>query len=133
MSRWCRLSILTDEVSQELDEVIRFAKDFRLDGIEIRSLDGKAFKDLTLPDIKTITAKCGDEGIAISGCATPVFKCDIDDAVAISEHVDLFCRSVDAARAANSAIVRVFTFLRRGHPSTSSDLERAAYHFHQLL
>jgi sugar phosphate isomerase/epimerase len=30
-------------------------------------------------------------------------------------------------------MVRVFTFLRRGHPTANSDLERAASHFHALL
>lgn len=133
MNRWCRLAILTDEVSQEIDAVVRFARDFNLDGIELRSLAGKAFKDLTIPEIRTIAATCRDNGLAISGCATPVFKCDIDDPAAIAEHVELFRRSVDAAKEADCTVVRVFTFLRRGHPTTASDLERAASHFHKLL
>lgn len=133
MNRWCRLAILTDEVSQELDDVIRFARDFQLDGIELRSLAGKAFKDLSISEIRTIAAKCRDNGFAVSACATPVFKCDIDDPAAIAEHVDLFRRSLDAARECGSDMVRVFTFLRRGHPTTPSDLERAASHFHKLI
>lgn len=133
MNRWCRLAILTDEVSQELDDVIRFAREFQLDGIELRSLAGKAFKDLTIPEVRTIAATCRDSGLVISGCATPVFKCDIDDAKAIAEHVDLFRRSLDAAREADCTMVRVFTFLRRGHPTKNSDLERAASHFHALF
>src|SRR6266478_3598865 len=47
-----KLSILTDEVSQDLTEVIRFATDLHLEGIELRSLNGKAFKDLTSPKSK---------------------------------------------------------------------------------
>jgi sugar phosphate isomerase/epimerase len=133
MNRWCRLAILTDEVSQELDVVIRFARDFQLDGIELRSVAGKAFKDLTIPEIRSIAARCHDNGFVICGCATPVFKCNIDDPAAIAEHVDLFRRSLDAAKEADCKMVRVFTFLRRGHPTTSSDLERAATHFHALL
>jgi sugar phosphate isomerase/epimerase len=133
MNRWCRLAILTDEVSQELDDVIRFAREFKLDGIELRSLAGKAFKDLTISEIGTITSKCRDNGLTISGCATPVFKCDIDDPTAIAEHVDLFRRSLDAAKTADCTMVRVFTFLRRGHPTSPSDLERAASHFHSLI
>jgi sugar phosphate isomerase/epimerase len=133
MNRWCRLAILTDEVSQELDDVIRFARDFQLDGIELRSLAGKAFRDLSISEIRKIAMSCRDNGFAISACATPVFKCDIDDASAIAEHVDLFRRSLDAAKEANCTMVRVFTFLRRGHPTTSADLERAASHFHALI
>jgi sugar phosphate isomerase/epimerase len=133
MKRWCRLAILTDEVSQELDVVIRFARDFQLDGIELRSLAGKAFKDLTVSEVRAIAEKCRDNGLAVSGCATPVFKCDIDDPAAIAEHLDLFRRSLDAAKAADCTMVRVFTFLRRGHPTSASDLERAASRFHSLI
>jgi len=133
MHRWCRLAILTDEVSQDLNEVIRFARDFQLDGIELRSLAGKAFKDLTLSEVRVIAGICRDQGFAISGCATPVFKCDLDDPTAIAEHVDLFRHSLEAAKEADCSMVRVFTFLRRGHPTSASDLERAASHFHALL
>lgn len=133
MNRWCRLAILTDEVSQDLDVVVRFAREFQLDGIELRSLFGKAFKDLTVSEVGTIAAACHDDGLAVSGCATPVFKCDIDDSKAIAEHTDLFRRSLDAARAADCAMIRVFTFNRREHPTAPSDLERAAGHFHLLL
>jgi len=133
MNRWCRLAILTDEVSQKLDDVIRFAREFQLDGIELRSLSGKAFKDLSIEEIRSIAAACQDNGLAISACATPVFKCDIDDSSAIAEHIELFRRSLDAADAAGCTMIRVFTFLRRGHPTSESDLARAASHFHTLL
>jgi sugar phosphate isomerase/epimerase len=128
-----KLAILTDEVSQELPEVIRFAKEFELDGIELRSLFGRAFKDLTSSDIVSIRDACSDAGLAIAGCASPVFKCDLDSRADIDAHVDLFRRSVEVAAELNTDIVRVFTFLRRSHPATSDDLRRAADHFHRLL
>src|SRR5215218_4109008 len=119
MNRWCRLSILTDEVSQELEDVIRFARDFSLDGIELRSLFGKAFRDLSPPQIQEIASRCRDAGLKVNGCATPVFKCDLDDGAAIDEHVELFRRSLELARVLGSELVRVFTFIRRSHPATS--------------
>ena len=95
---WCRLAILTDEVSQELEEVIRFAREERLEGIEVRSLFGRAFKDLTKEDLKSIATAAKDAGLAIAGCASPVFKCDLDSPAEIAAHVDLFKRAVEAAR-----------------------------------
>jgi len=133
MKRWCRLSILTDEVSQEIPEVIRFARDFQLDGIELRSLFGKAFKDLSNDEIREISARCKDAGLAISGCATPVFKCSVDEPTDIAGHVDLFKRSLETAKICNTDMVRVFTFLRRGNPTTSDDIRRAAASFHALI
>ena len=133
MKRWCRLSILTDEVSQELSDVLRFARDFSLEGIELRSLFGKPFRDLSPTEIAEIGARCRDAGVLISGCATPVFKCDLDDKGAIDEHVELFRRSLESARALGSELVRVFTFIRRSHPATSDEIARAAAVFPRLL
>jgi sugar phosphate isomerase/epimerase len=130
---WCRLAILTDEVSQELETVIRFAREERLDGIEVRSLFGRAFKDLTNDDLKRIAIASRDAGLAIAGCASPVFKCDLDSPVEIAAHVDLFKRAVEAAHLLDTDMVRVFAFLRRTHPATSGDLARAASHFARLL
>jgi sugar phosphate isomerase/epimerase len=130
---WSRLAIITDEVSQELDAVLRFAREERLDGIEVRSLFGRAFKDLTPADLKLIAVKARDAGLAIAGCASPVFKCDLDSAADIAAHVDLFKRAVEAAHVLGTDLVRVFAFLRRSHPATKDDLARAASHFPKLL
>ena len=64
-----KLAILTDEVSQELDAVIAFAKELKLDGIELLSLFGRAFKDLTSEDIQQVGKAARDAGLAIAGCA----------------------------------------------------------------
>lgn len=133
MSRWCKLAILTDEVSQDLDTVIRFAKELQLDGIEVRSLFGRAFKDLTERDLSDIAKAASDAGLAIAGAASPVFKCNLDSDSEIADHIDLFKRSVEAAQVLGTDIVRVFAFLRRSHPATSDDLKRAASHFPKLL
>lgn len=130
---WCRLAILTDEVSQDLDDVLRFAREERLDGIEVRSLFGRAFKDLSAADLQLIAAKAKDAGVAIAGCASPVFKCDLDAPAEIAAHVELFKRAVEAAQVLGTDLVRVFAFLRRTHPATKEDLARAASHFGQLL
>ena len=130
---WCKLAILTDEVSQELDDVLRFAADFHLDGIEVRSLFGRAFKDLTREDLALIAKKSRDAGLAIAGAASPVFKCNLDAPEEIAAHIELFKRSVEAAQILGTDIVRVFGFLRRSHPATSDDLKRAASHFPKLL
>lgn len=133
MSRWCKLAIITDEVSQDLDTAIRFAQDFQLDGIEVRSMFGRAFKDLTKSDLSDIAQGAKDAGLAIAGAASPVFKCDLDSETQIADHIELFKRSVEAAQILGTDIVRVFAFLRRSHPATSDDLKRAASHFPKLL
>ena len=130
---WHRLAILTDEVSQDLDAVLRFATEEKLDGIEVRSLFGKAFRDLSPDDLRTIASRAKDAGLAIAGAASPVFKCDLDSPSEIAAHVELFQRSVEAAHLLGTDLVRVFAFLRRSHPATRDDLARAASHFAKLF
>ncbi|MEO8352817.1 MAG: sugar phosphate isomerase/epimerase family protein [Chthoniobacteraceae bacterium] len=133
MKSWCQLAVITDEVSQDLDTVLAFAQEFQLDGIELRSLLGKAFKDLTRTECVEIGRRAGEAGLAIPSCATPVFKCDLESPVEIEQHVELFRRSVDIALDLECTIIRVFNFLRRSHPSTNEDLIRAAEVFSQLI
>ncbi len=128
-----KLAILTDEVSQELDAVIAFAKDLNLDGIELRSLFGRAFKDLTDSDIQAVGTAARDAGLKIAGCASPVFKCDLFSETEIAQHRDLFKRAVETAVKLESEMVRIFTFLRRGTHSEEEHLLRAADHIAELL
>jgi sugar phosphate isomerase/epimerase len=71
------------------------------------------------------------EGWRIFGCASPVFKCELDDGAAVEAHVAGFERSVAMAGELKCDLVRVFTFLRqpgdeRGAriPRISAQLER---------
>jgi sugar phosphate isomerase/epimerase len=108
-----RFTVISDEVSQDLPVLIRFLKEFNLPGLELRSMFGRAFKDLTPADLAEIKRVARGEGWKIFGCSSPVFKCDLDDAAAVRAHVDEFKRSLALAQDLNCDLVRVFTFLRR--------------------
>lgn len=125
-------TIISDEVSQDLPDLIRFVKEFRLPGIELRSMFGRAFKDLTTADIAEIKRVALGEGWKIFGCSSPVFKCDIDDAAAVRAHVDEFKRSLGVAHELGADIVRVFTFLRRQGAENQALLPRVATHLEDL-
>lgn len=127
------LAILTDEVSQELDDVIRFAKEFHLDGFELRSLFGKACKDLSRTDIELIAQKARDNGLRIAGLASPVFKCSIDQPSEIAAHRDLFRAAVESAVTLDTDVVRIFSFLRKGELSEPDEVRRAADQIAPLL
>lgn len=125
-------TIITDEVSQDLAEVAEFARRFKLGGIELRSMFGRAFKDLTDRDVAEIAATAQGEGWRIHGCATPVFKCALGDATETAHHVDLFKRSLDVANTLGCDLVRVFTFLREPLPLNVEKVERVAAHLRAL-
>jgi sugar phosphate isomerase/epimerase len=133
MKKLFRLAVISDEVSQDFDQVIRFAREYELDGIELRSVGGKAFKDLTLGDVASIATAAREAGLAVPSVATPVFKCALDDDSEIARHIDLFRRSVDYARTLGAGIVRVFAFLRQDEPTRKDVLLAAADKFRILL
>jgi sugar phosphate isomerase/epimerase len=117
-------SFISDEVSQDLAVIRAFVREFKLPGIELRSLNGRAFKDLTNDDVAAISAMARDEGWKIFGCSTPVFKCEIDDANGIREHREIFKRSIEVARKLDSNLLRIFTFLRKPNPTEPQRLKR---------
>lgn len=125
-------SIISDEISQDLSVVARFVKDFGLTGFELRSMFGRAFRDLTVRDVAEIHARAAGEGWQIHGCATPVFKCELDDAGAVRENVEVFRRSLEVAGELQCGLLRVFTFLRRPEILSRAAVERIALHLSAL-
>lgn len=128
-----RFTFISDEVSQELPVLRAFVREFKLPGIELRSLNGRAFKDLTKDDVAGVAAAAREEGWKIFGCSTPVFKCALDDAKAIAEHREIFKRSLEVARTLNCDLLRIFTFLRQPNPLEPTRLARASEHLRGLV
>ncbi len=126
-------TIISDEVSQDIDVLRTFLREFRLPGIELRSFAGRAFKDLTAADIASVGSAARDEGWRIFGCATPVFKCALEDAAAIREHREIFKRSLEIARTLQCDLLRVFTFLRQPNPLEPQRLARVTEHVRGLV
>jgi sugar phosphate isomerase/epimerase len=127
------LTVISDEVSQDLPVLREFAREFQLPGYELRSFAGRAFKDLTRDDVSTIASTAKAEGWKIFGCSTPVFKCGIDDPAGIREHREIFKRSIDVARTLDCDLVRIFTFLRQPNPLEPTRLARVKEHLLGLV
>jgi sugar phosphate isomerase/epimerase len=127
-----QISIISDEVSQDPGDVVRFVRDFGLGGFELRSIFGRAFKDLTRRDVAEIRTITASEGLRIHGCATPVFKCELDDGAAVLEHIEIFKRSLEVARELQCDLVRVFSFLRSPESLSKPVVDRIASHLTRL-
>lgn len=123
-----RFLVISDEVSQDLPVLRAFLREFRLPGLELRSFNGRAFKDLTDADVASLAAAKREDGWQVAGCATPVFKCDLEDAAAVQQHRELFRRSVDIAHRLDCSLLRVFTFLRQPNPLEPQRLARIREH-----
>ncbi len=108
-----KIAVITDEVSQDLDTVIDFARDFNLDGIEIRSIRDKPPQDLDDDEIARIRDRTGEAGLSVVGIAAPFYKCDIEDDATCGEHLGMLRKCIRAARELDTTLVRVFAFWKQ--------------------
>lgn len=108
-----KLSVITDEVSQDLKRVVGFALKYGLDGIEIRTLWNKPPYDLH-DKAGEIKRELELAGLSVSCIASPVFKSSIISEVEFKDHLNMLKKCIGLAKTLDCQLIRVFTFWRRG-------------------
>lgn len=116
-----KLSVITDEVSQDLKRAAIFAKKFNLDGVEIRSVWGKG-PHLLLNEANEIKRILSEYGLKVSAIASPFFKANIDSESEYREHLNILRSCIDLALKLDSKIIRGFTFWRKGRLEDHLDI-----------
>jgi L-ribulose-5-phosphate 3-epimerase len=108
-----KLSVFTDEVSQDLEVATKFARNFNLNGVEIRNVWGKPPHELLkeLDKVKKILAKYELE---VSSVASPFFKADLNNSEEYAKHLEILEKSIELAKELETNIIRGFTFWRNG-------------------
>lgn len=113
-----KLSVIGDEISQDLEEVIDVIKDNKFDGIEIRSVWNTRPDLLDQKQIEKIVHLMKKSSLSIAGFDSPCFKTEIPVSDRDLENArESFLHAINQARLLNSKFVRVFTFYRNGDPS----------------
>lgn len=116
-----KLASFTDEISQDLDVVIEVAKKYKLEGLEIRTVNDKGPHNFSKGEIKIIKKKINDSGIKVCSIASPFFKCDIDNKKEYAQHLDILKTCLDLAGELGAKVVRGFAFWRKGMPEKYFD------------
>jgi len=106
-------SFITDEVSQDLNEIGEFAKSFNLDAVEIRTALDKGFPEI-LSEKDVLRKFLQDNGLKVCAIASPTFKCDIDSTEEYEKHLNIFRSAVELAGHVDTRLVRAFTFWKKG-------------------
>jgi len=109
-----KLSVITDEVSQDLQTAVNLAKEFNLDGIEIRSVWEKDPQNLDESDIRRIREIVTRNKLQVSCIASPFFKCDLDNPKEYDQHIEILEKCVRLAKELDTNIIRGFAFWRKG-------------------
>jgi sugar phosphate isomerase/epimerase len=105
------LSIVTDEISQDLDECGVFLARHALDSIEVRCVAGARVPDLTDADRGRIAWWVRDEGIEVVCVSPGTFKGDVADKSRLErERDDVLPRAIELAVEWNAPFVVTFGF-----------------------
>ena len=108
-----KTSVVTDEISQDLETAVKFATQFGLEAVELRRVWDKSPQEL-LGDINRIKKLLKENHLNVSAVASPFFKASIDDIVEYEEHLNILKKCIEFAEALDCDIVRGFTFWSEG-------------------
>ncbi len=108
-------SVITDEISQDLDVVLETARRFSLDGLEIRSIWNTRIDELDPTSVRRLRENANAAGMVICAVAPPFYKCDIDRPEERREHLEILRRAIDVGQRLGTNLIRTFTFWKT-HP-----------------
>jgi sugar phosphate isomerase/epimerase len=108
-----KLSVFTDEISQDFEKAVLVAQEYGLDGLEVRSVWDRPPHKIEVRDIRDMRELLRGTKLRVCSIASPFYKCAIDNPVERREHLDILRKCCDLADAFDCRIIRGFTFWRK--------------------
>ena len=121
-----KTSVISDEISQNVETAVELSRSFGLDAIEVRGAYGKSVHELSADERRRIVDLVGAAGMAVCAVAPPLYKCELSDPAAAAAQLDILRLSCAAAREFDTRLVRGFAFWKRG-PLEPVKAEIASY------
>jgi sugar phosphate isomerase/epimerase len=109
-----KLGVISDEISQDFERVVKLATEFKLDSIEIRSVWDKPPQELTDRDVDEMKRIMDGTGLQVVSIAAPFYKCDFEDMEERRQHIEILKRCIKLAKSFGANIVRGFAFWNTG-------------------
>ena len=102
------LSAFADEADKMLDGQIEAMKENGVACVELRGVDGKNVKDLTIDEAKDVRARLDAAGIRVSSMGSPFGKISVTDD--FEEHLKQFAHALDLCKVLGCDRMRMFSF-----------------------
>ncbi len=109
-----KLSVISDEISQDFQRVADVCGEFGVPMVEPRSVWDTAPQDLTDEQLDEMERILGAANMGVSCIASPFLKCDLGDDAQYQEHLGLLSRCIEIAHKFDCKIIRGFTFWKTG-------------------
>jgi sugar phosphate isomerase/epimerase len=125
-----RLSVITDEISQDLEAALGVCEDSGVETVELRAVSGANIVSHDRSSLEQIKATLKDRGFDVCAISSPFLKCHIYGNGAPrgathfaapatrEEQWDVLERSLSAARLFGAPVVRAFSFWRVPDPAS---------------
>ena len=135
-----KLGFTTDEVTQDLEAALQFAREFGLRWVEIRNLWNKYVTDTTLDEARKAKELLDRYGIRLSVLDTAVFKCALPghklagnrkDDYPWTEQEALLKRAIERSEILDTRFIRIFSFWdvedpEAAYPAVIEQIQKAA-------
>jgi sugar phosphate isomerase/epimerase len=122
------LSVITDEISADLDHALAVCRELDIATVELRTIGGANIVELDDDAIDAVKRSLDRHGCRVVCIASPFLKCDFwgaDDA-AHEAQLGILRRSIAIADTLAAPIVRTFNFWRAPAPTTLREPALAA-------
>lgn len=104
-----KIYAFADEASANIDEQIKAMKENKLDGLEIRNVDGVNISRITKEKAEKVRKKLDDVGLRVWTIGSPIGKIDIEkDDFAL--HTEKFKHTLELADILGAENIRLFSF-----------------------
>lgn len=127
-----KLGIITDEISQDIDEALAFLSRYSLTFCELRALWGKNIMDSSAEELARAKKLLKRYAIRVSNIASPIFKYDLPEMPAPKSERDVFRakftdhdtdrllkKAAELSHFFNTPFVRVFSYWRVENPENA--------------
>ena len=116
-----KIYAFADEVSPMIDFQIKAMKRNKLNGMEIRNVDGTNISDITLEKAAAVREKLENSGLSVWSVGSPMGKTDINGD--FEKDIESFKHTLEIAHILNAENIRIFSFYipRDKEPSEFKD------------
>ena len=120
-----KLSVITDEIADDLQTALQVARAFGIDRVELRTLWGVNLAQADAATLRRAKSLLQDYGIGVCALATPVFKTDLFGAsergpmhaaqeANLATQLPLLQHCLEVAAFFDAPLIRIFAFWRAG-------------------
>lgn len=139
-----RLSVITDEISQDLGHALDVMAEYGCKDAELRNVYGTYIVDADEATLQKVEAELKRTGMSVPCIDTPLYKCELEETSprsatgpthgaqerTLSDQLALLQHSIDLCKRFDAPYIRIFSFWRRGQltPDIEDKIATALMH-----